>query len=189
MGIIAVYPGSFDPVTLGHMDLIRRAAGLFDQVIVGVLINADKKSPLFSLEERVIMLRDACRDIPGVSVESFEGLLIDFVKSKRSAVQKNGAEEENRVVIIRGLRELMDFDMELQMAQVNRIASRELETGLESNKSGSEKLEIETLFLPTDPKYSHVSSSVVREYGRYGVPLKEFVPENVLQAMKNKLRK
>jgi len=181
MGIIAVYPGSFDPVTLGHMDLIRRAAGLFDQVIVGVLINADKKSPLFSLEERVIMLKDACRDIPGVSVESFEGLLIDFVRSKRIIDPRNISEEPDRVVIIRGLRELMDFDMELQMAQVNRIASREVDNENET------ALEIETLFLPTDPKYSHVSSSVVREYGRYGVPLKEFVPENVLQAMKNKL--
>ena len=210
MGIIAVYPGSFDPVTLGHMDLIRRAAGLFDQVIVGVLINADKKSPLFSLEERVIMLKDACRDITGVSVESFEGLLIDFVKSKKTLNQElnqdlnqdqnheNRTGDPDRVVIIRGLRELMDFDMELQMAQVNRIASREINNAvINENINGNKNLdnknidskneeEIETLFLPTDPKYSHVSSSVVREYGRYGVPLKEFVPENVLQAMKKK---
>jgi len=188
MGIIAVYPGSFDPVTLGHMDLIQRAAGLFDQVIVGVLINADKKSPLFSLEERVIMLKDACRDIPGVSVESFEGLLIDFVRSKRTIDPQNTSEEPDRVVIIRGLRELMDFDMELQMAQVNRIASRCI-ASREVDNENETGLEIETLFLPTDPKYSHVSSSVVREYGRYGVPLKEFVPENVLQAIKTKLNK
>ena len=193
MGIIAVYPGSFDPVTLGHMDLIQRAAGLFDQVIVGVLINADKKSPLFSLEERVIMLKDACRDIPGVSVESFEGLLIDFVRSKRTIDPQNTSEEPDRVVIIRGLRELMDFDMELQMAQVNRIASRCIASGCiassEVDNENETALEIETLFLPTDPKYSHVSSSVVREYCRYGVPLKEFVPENVLQAIKTKLNK
>ena len=205
MSIIAVYPGSFDPVTLGHMDLIRRAAGLFDQVIVGVLINADKKSPLFSLEERVIMLKDACRDITGVSVESFEGLLIDFVKSKKTLNQElnqelnqdqnheNRTGDPDRVVIIRGLRELMDFDMELQMAQVNRIASREINNAVNNdnisdikNNDIKNEEEIETLFLPTDPKYSHVSSSVVREYGRYGVPLKEFVPENVLQAMKKK---
>ena len=162
MALVAVYPGSFDPVTVGHMDLIMRAAGLFDRLVVAVLVNSDKKSPLFSFDERVIMLQDACKNIPNVSVERFEGLLVDFVRSKKDAV------------IIRGLRELMDFDMELQMAQVNRIASGVSGEG------------IETLFLPTDPKYSHISSSVVREYARYHVPLKEFVPENVLEAMKEK---
>ena len=162
MAKTAVYPGSFDPVTMGHMDLIVRTAGIFDQMVVAVLINSEKKSPLFSFDERVIMLQDACKNIPNVSVERFEGLLVDFVRSKKDAV------------IIRGLRELMDFDMELQMAQVNRIASGVSGEG------------IETLFLPTDPKYSHISSSVVREYARYHVPLKEFVPENVLEAMKEK---
>ncbi len=115
MAKIAVYPGSFDPVTMGHMDLITRTAGLFDQMVVAVLINSEKKSPLFSLDERVIMLKDACKNIPNVSVECFEGLLVDFVRSKGDAV------------IIRGLRELMDFEMELQRAQVNRIASGEVE--------------------------------------------------------------
>ncbi len=153
-----VYPGSFDPVTVGHMDLIRRAAGIFDHVVVGVLINSEKKTPLFSLEERVIMLKDACGDLSNVSIESFDGLLIDFVRDKGSNT------------IIRGLRELMDFEMELQMAQVNRLAS------------GG----IETIFLPTDPRYSNVSSSVVREYARYKVALPEFVPENVLRAMEKK---
>ena len=162
MAVTAVYPGSFDPVTVGHMDLIRRAAGLFDRLVVAALVNSEKKSPLFSFDERVIMLQDACKNIPNVSVERFEGLLVDFVRSKKDAV------------IIRGLRELMDFDMELQMAQVNRIASGVSGEG------------IETLFLPTDPKYSHISSSVVREYARYHVPLKEFVPENVMEAMKEK---
>ena len=152
---IVVYPGSFDPVTVGHMDLIRRAAGLFDQLIVGVLVNSEKKTPLFSLEERVIMLKDACKNIPNVSIESFNGLLIDFVRAK-------GAD-----TIIRGLRELMDFEMELQIAQVNRVAS------------GG----IETIFLPTDPRYTNVSSSVVREYARYKVALPDFVPENVLKVM------
>ncbi len=162
MAKTAVYPGSFDPVTMGHMDLIVRTAGIFDQMVVAVLINSEKKSPLFSLDERVIMLKDACKNIPNVSVECFEGLLVDFVRSKGDAV------------IIRGLRELMDFEMELQMAQVNRIASGEGGEG------------IETLFLPTDPKYSHISSSVVREYARYRVPLKDFVPENVLKTMMEK---
>ncbi len=180
-----VYPGSFDPVTVGHMDLIRRAAGIFDHVIVGVLVNSDKKSPLFSLEERVIMLRDACKDIENVSVECFDGLLIDFVRAKGSKT------------IIRGLRELMDFEMELQMAQVNRIASvggMDTSGGLDASETEgfSESSEsqyrdaIETLFLPTDPRYSNVSSSVVREYARYGVSLSGFVPENVLSAMKAK---
>ena len=155
---IVVYPGSFDPVTVGHMDLIRRAAGLFDRLIVGVLVNSEKKTPLFSLEERVIMLKDACKDIPNVSVESFDGLLVDFVRAKGSST------------IIRGLRALMDFEMELQLAQVNRIAS-----------DG-----IETLFLPTDPRYSNVSSSVVREFAKYRKALPEFVPENVLEAMVEK---
>ena len=155
--IKAIYPGSFDPVTLGHLDIIERSSRMFDQVIVGVLNNTAKK-PLFSLEERVIMLKDACRDMENVSVESFDGLLIDFVRAKGSKT------------IIRGLRELMDFEMELQMAQVNRVAS------------GG----IETLFLPTDPRFSNVSSSVVREYARYGVPLPDFVPGNVLLAMEKK---
>jgi pantetheine-phosphate adenylyltransferase len=153
-----VYPGSFDPVTVGHMDLIRRAAGICDHLVVGVLVNSEKKTPLFSLEERVIMLKDACKDIPNVSVESFDGLLVDFVRAKGSNT------------IIRGLRALMDFEMELQLAQVNRIAS-----------DG-----IETLFLPTDPRYSNVSSSVVREFAKYRKALPEFVPENVLEAMVEK---
>ena len=162
MSKTVICPGSFDPVTLGHLDIITRASGMFGKVVVAVLVNSEKKSPLFSFDERVIMLQDACKNIPNVSVERFEGLLVDFVRSKGNAV------------IIRGLRELMDFDMELQMAQVNRIASGVSGEG------------IETLFLPTDPKYSHISSSVVREYARYHVPLKEFVPENVLEAMKEK---
>ena len=101
---IAVYPGSFDPVTLGHLDIIRRSAAIFDHVIVGVLNNTSKK-PLFSLEERVNMLKDVVSEIENVSVESFDGLLVDFVRQK------------NTNVIIRGLRALTDFDLEMQMAQ------------------------------------------------------------------------
>ena len=166
--ITVVYPGSFDPVTVGHMDLIRRAAGIFDHVVVGVLVNSEKKSPLFSLEERVIMLKDTCKDLKNVSVESFDGLLIDFVRAKGSNT------------IIRGLRELMDFEMELQMAQVNRVASAGRtgdQTGEKSNGSRT---------LGTDPRYSNVSSSVVREYAQYGVALPDFVPDTVLTAMREK---
>ena len=119
-----------------------------------------------------------------MQVECFEGLLIEYVRSWENRDETgdlNPEQEENErnhVVIIRGLRELMDFDMELQMAQVNRIASAGRETG----ENG-----IETLFLPTDPKYSHVSSSVVREYARYGMPLQDFVPENVLRELEIKM--
>ena len=168
--ITVVYPGSFDPVTVGHMDLIRRAAGIFDHVVVGVLVNSEKKSPLFSLEERVIMLKDTCKDLKNVSVESFDGLLIDFVRAKGSNT------------IIRGLRELMDFEMELQMAQVNRVAS----AGRIEDQIGEDQIGIETLFLPTDPRYSNVRSSVVREYAQYGVALPDFVPDTVLTAMREK---
>ena len=173
--ITVVYPGSFDPVTVGHMDLIRRAAGIFDHVVVGVLVNSEKKSPLFSLEERVIMLKDTCKDLKNVSVESFDGLLIDFVRAKGSNT------------IIRGLRELMDFEMELQMAQVNRVASAgRTEDQIGEDQIGEDKIGIETLFLPTDPRYSNVSSSVVREYAQYGVALPDFVPDTVLAAMRDK---
>ena len=141
---IAVYPGSFDPVTLGHLDIIRRSAAIFDHVIVGVLNNTSKK-PLFSLEERVNMLKD-------VSVESFDGLLVDFVRQK------------NTNVIIRGLRALTDFDLEMQMAQSNRMVAKD----------------VDTVFLSTSTQYSYLSSSVVKEYARYGVDLTEFVPACII---------
>ena len=143
---IAVYPGSFDPVTLGHLDIIRRSAAIFDHVIVGVLNNTSKK-PLFSLEERVNMLKDVVSEIENVSVESFDGLLVDFVRQK------------NTNVIIRGLRALTDFDLEMQMAQSNRMVAK---------------------FLSTSTQYSYLSSSVVKEYARYGVDLTEFVPACII---------
>ncbi|MGN0390228.1 MAG: pantetheine-phosphate adenylyltransferase [Wujia sp.] len=147
----AVYPGSFDPVTLGHLDIIKRAAKIFDHVIVGVLNNTSKK-PLFSLEERVTMLKDVVSEIDNVSVESFDGLLVDFVKQK------------NTNVIIRGLRALTDFDLEMQMAQSNRMVAKD----------------VDTVFLSTSLQYSYLSSSVVKEYARYGVDLTEFVPGSII---------
>lgn len=158
---IAVYPGSFDPVTLGHFDIIKRAAQIFDHLVIGVLNNSDKKTPLFSLDERVIMLKEAVKDIPNVSVESFDGLLVDFVKSRHSNV------------IIRGLRALADFDIELQMAQSNRMVAPD----------------IDTLFLSTSLDYAFLSSSIVKEYAKYGVDVKDFVPGNVLPRLKEKLSK
>ena len=155
----AVYPGSFDPVTMGHYDIIKRSAAIFDRLVIGVLNNSEKKSPLFSLEERVNMLKEATKDIPNVTVESFEGLLVDFVKANDSKV------------IIRGLRALADFDIELQMAQSNRMVAPD----------------IDTLFISTSLEYSCLSSSVVKEYASYGVSVKEFVPENVLPKLEEKL--
>lgn len=156
--VVAVYPGSFDPVTLGHYDIIRRSAKIFDHVIVGVLNNT-AKTPLFSLEERVKMLEDAVMDIDNVSVESFEGLLVDFVKQKKTNV------------VIRGLRALTDFDLEMQMAQSNRIVAPE----------------VDTVFLSTSIEYSYLSSSTVKEYAKYGVDLKDFVPECVISKLIEKL--
>lgn len=155
----AVYPGSFDPVTLGHLDIIKRSAKIFDHVIVGVLNNTSKK-PLFSLEERVSMLESVLLDLDNVSVESFDGLLVDFVKQK------------NTNVIIRGLRALTDFDMEMQMAQSNRMVAPD----------------VDTVFLSTSLQYSYLSSSVVKEYARYGVDLKEFVPDCVIPELIDKMR-
>ena len=157
--VVAVYPGSFDPVTLGHYDIIKRSAKIFDHVIVGVLNNTSK-TPLFSLEERVKMLKDAVLGIENVSVESFEGLLVDFVKQKHTNV------------VIRGLRALTDFDLEMQMAQSNRIVAPD----------------VDTVFLSTSIEYSYLSSSTVKEYAKYGVDLKDFVPECVISKLIDKMK-
>ena len=155
---IAIYPGSFDPVTLGHFDIIKRSADIFDHVIVGVLNNTSK-TPLFSLEERVNMLKDTVSELSNVSVESFEGLLVDFVKQRNSNV------------VIRGLRALTDFDLEMQMAQSNRVVAPE----------------VDTVFLSTSTEYSYLSSSTVKEYARYGVDLTDFVPACVVPKLIEKL--
>lgn len=156
---VAIYPGSFDPVTLGHYDIIKRSAVMFDQVIIGVLNNTSKK-PLFSLEERVNMLQDTVLDLPNVSVEAFNGLLVEFVKQKQTNI------------IIRGLRALTDFDLEMQMAQSNRMVAPD----------------VDTVFLSTSLEYSYLSSSIVKEYARYGVDLKEFVPECVISKLIDKMK-
>lgn len=157
---IAIYPGSFDPVTLGHFDIIKRSAKMFDKVIIGVLNNTSK-TPLFSLEERVKMLQDTVWSLDNVSVESFEGLLVDFVKQKNSNT------------IIRGLRALTDFDLEMQMAQSNRMVAPD----------------VDTVFLSTGIEYSYLSSSVVKEYARYGVDIAQFVPECVVPKLIDRINK
>lgn len=148
----AIYPGSFDPVTLGHIDVITRASKIFDEIIVGVLINSSK-TPLFSIDERVNMLKEVCGGLENVRIISFDGFSVDFAK------------EQNANVIIRGLRAITDFEYELQMAQTNRILNPR----------------IDTLFLTTSIDYSYLSSSIVKEVASLGGDISRFVPETIIK--------
>ena len=155
----AIYPGSFDPVTLGHIDVIRRASKLFDHLIIGVLNNR-AKTPLFSVEERVKMLEDVTSYLPNVEVRSFGGLLVDFVHQCRADV------------IVRGLRAITDFEYELQMAQTNRVIAPD----------------IDTIFLTTNLKYSYLSSSIVKEIAGYGGDIDAFLHPMVAERTREKFR-
>ena len=148
----AIYPGSFDPVTLGHYDIIERSSKIFDKLIVGVLNNS-AKSPLFSVEERVNMLKDVTSHFPNVEVQSFAGLLIDFVRSNDANV------------IVRGLRAITDFEYELQLAQMNRVIAPE----------------IDTLFLTTNLKYAYLSSSMAKEVAMYGGDISSFLSPEIAE--------
>lgn len=152
----AIYPGSFDPVTFGHLDIIKRSSAMFDEVIVGVLNNS-AKHPLFSTDERKEMLEESTKDFPNVKVISFEGLLVDYMKKNDISV------------IVRGLRAVTDFDYELQIAQSNRKVSGD---------------RIDTVFLTTSVEYAYLSSSIVREYASYGTDVSDFVPLCVNQRLK-----
>lgn len=154
----AIYPGSFDPVTYGHLDIIKRTCKIADEVIVGVLNNKGKM-PLFSVEERVKMLEEATQGLPQVKIIPFEGLLVEFAK------------ELNANMVIRGLRAITDFEYELQMSQTNH----KLEP------------EIETLFLTTSLEYSYLSSTIVKEVAAFGGDISQFVPEVVINRMKEKM--
>ena len=154
----AIYPGSFDPVTLGHLDIIERTSKMFDRVIIGVL-NNKSKSPLFSVEERVNMLKEVTANLPNVEVQSFEGLLIDFVR-------KNDAR-----VIVRGLRAITDFEYELQMAQTNRVIAPE----------------VDTIFLTTNLRYSYLSSSIVIEIAEFDGEISAFLHPAVAEKVREKL--
>ena len=154
----AVYPGSFDPITMGHLDLIRRAAAIFDEVIVAVL-NNHEKSPLFSVEERVKMIEEAVSEFPNVKVDSFSGFLADY------------AMEHEIQVSIRGLRTPSDFEYELPTAQFNRILS---------------KGKVETLFLATGLEYAHLSSSAVREVAKFKGNITGLVPECIIEQIYQK---
>lgn len=156
----AVYPGSFDPVTLGHLDIIKRAAEMFDVLIVSVLNNKGK-TPLFSVENRVMMLKEATKDIPNVVVDSFSGLLIDYCK------------QNDIHIAVRGLRAITDFEYELQIAQVNRKFSND---------------ELDTLFLTTSLEYAYLSSSTVKEIACFGGDVSQCVPDFVAEAIKKKYK-
>ena len=155
---IAVCSGSFDPVTNGHLDIIARSAAIFDKVIVAVLINAKKKS-LFSIEERVDLLRQSTKDLANVEVDAFEGLLMDYM-------QRKGAR-----VIVRGLRSVTDFEYEMPFAAMNKRLNGE----------------VETFFLMTDSRYAHVSSSLIKEVAGYQASVSGLVPPVVEAALKQKL--
>jgi pantetheine-phosphate adenylyltransferase len=153
----ALCPGTFDPVTNGHLDIIERASRHFDQLVVAVLVNPAKE-PLFSLEERLAMLKEATADLPGVEVDSFSGLLVDFAKRRGSAA------------IVKGLRAISDFDYELQMAQMNhRLAA------------------VETFFMTANPGWSYLSSSLVKEVARHGGNVDGLVPDFVKERLTEKL--
>ena len=153
----AIYPGSFDPVTNGHVDIILRSSKIVDKLIVGVLNNSAKKS-LFSVEERVSMLKELTKDLPNVEVTSFDGLLVDYMR------------EIDASIIVRGLRAVTDFEYELQIAQTNHI----------------ENTDIETIFLTTNLQYSYLSSTIVKEFASYGGDISKFVPEQFVDRIYEK---
>ena len=151
---IALCPGSFDPVTNGHLDIIERTARHFDEVIVAVIYNPKKTGSLFTLEERQEMLREVTAHLPNIRVESFKGLLVDFAK------------EQGANAIVKGLRAISDFDYELQMAQMNQRLSG-----------------IDTFFISTSPQHSFLSSSLVREVARFGGDVSSMVPKTVVERL------
>ncbi len=157
---IGIYAGSFDPITLGHLDIIRRAADVVDLLIIAVLNNSSKV-PAFTVEERVDMIRKVTKDIPNVDVQSFSGLTVDF------------AREQGAKVLVRGLRAVTDFEYELQIAQLNHKLNPE----------------VDTIFFTTSVEYSYLSSSIVREIAGYGGDITQFVPAEVVTNVYDKLKK
>lgn len=158
MSVIALYPGTFDPITNGHTDLVRRACRLFERVIVGVASNADKH-PLFTMDERVVMAKDILSEFPSVEVVGFDNLLVDFVQQK------------NATVIIRGIRAVSDFEYEFQMAGMNRQIAPD----------------IETVFLTPAEQHSFISASLVKEIAQLGGDVEPFLDERVVAALKKKI--
>ncbi|MED4312686.1 pantetheine-phosphate adenylyltransferase [Heyndrickxia coagulans] len=159
MGKTAICPGSFDPITNGHLDIIKRGAKVFDKVYVAVLNNISKQ-PLFDIEERKALIREVTKDIPNVEVDSFQGLLMEYAESKKADV------------IIRGLRAVSDFEYELQLTSMNRVLNDR----------------IETFFIMTNNQYSFLSSSIVKEIAKYHGNIAELVPPVVYEALKKKFQ-
>ncbi|HOB21325.1 MAG TPA: pantetheine-phosphate adenylyltransferase [Bacillota bacterium] len=155
--MLAVYPGSFDPITNGHMDIIRRAAALFDQLIVAVLENPTKK-PLFTVEERKWMIKESIKDIPNVQVDSFHGLTVEYARQKGAGV------------LVRGLRAISDFEFEFQLAAMNHKLHPE----------------VEAVFMMTNTKYSFLSSSAIKEAASFGGCIRDLVPPIVEEQLKKK---
>ena len=153
----AIYPGSFDPLTLGHLDMIERSAKIVDELVIGVLNNSAKNS-LFSLDERVSMIKEMTESMPNVTVASFDGLLVDYMK------------EINATIIVRGLRAVTDCEYELQIAQTNHV----------------ENPEVETIFLTTSLQYSYLSSTIVKEFASYGGDISKFVPARFIDRIYEK---
>ncbi len=160
MPVAAMYPGSLDPITLGHEDLVKRSSSLFDRVVVAIAANTGSKSPMFSVDERVDMARAALSDIGNVEVTSYDGLTVDF------------AREHGLRVIIRGLRAVSDFEYEFQLANMNRHLTDE----------------VETAFLTPTEKYTFISSSLVREVAALGGDVSEFVSPKVRKALTERCR-
>ena len=152
---IAIYPGSFDPITLGHLDIIRRGAACFDKLYVCVMVNCEKKLPMFTPERRLELIRRSVADIPNVEVENWSGLLADYARQK------------NAHILIKGVRNMTDFDSEMQMARINQ--------GIEP--------ELETLLLPARAEFEHFSSTMAREMIRYHQPLEKYVPAPVAEEL------
>ena len=157
MPVVAIYPGSFDPITMGHVDIIQRGARLFDRIIVAVLINVDK-APLFSVHERVDIAREVFRDRANVEVDTFDGLLVEYARSRQASV------------IVKGLRAVSDFEYEMQMALMNRRLNPEVET---------------VFMMPTEP-YTYVSSRLVKEVVALGGSVKGIVPDIVERRLREK---
>jgi pantetheine-phosphate adenylyltransferase len=155
---IAIYPGSFDPITNGHLDILERAMKLFDKVIITIARNS-VKNPLFSEKERLAMIKEAVKDLEGVEVDSFEGLLVEYARKKKATA------------VVRGLRAISDFEYELQMALMNRRLNEQLVT----------------VFLMPNEKYTYLNSSIVREIARHQGDVKDFVPQHVYRKLMEKM--
>jgi len=156
----AIYPGSFDPITLGHLNIIKRAVQVFDRVVVCVMVNSGKYTPLFTIQERVELIRRVVERFPNVAVDCSHDLLAEYAK------------KYEKPVVVKGLRAITDFESEFQMALINKKLNEELET----------------LFMAASEKYTYLSSTIVKELGKYGADLSEFIPREILDEVQTRTR-